>query len=349
MENKFPQRKEGQEYRDSSTQASGRSGAEQLANGLGWFSIGLGLAEVAAPGMIRQLVGAETSQRGNAGTEQGDYGDKTIRAYGLREIGAGVAILSQPTSARWVWTRVAGDVLDLATLGSAMTAPDANRARLAAAMASVLGITALDIMCAQRLSRLEKHQGAQPNEPVRVKQRILVNRTPEEVYQFWRNLENLPRFMHHLESVQVTGQGRSHWKAKAPAGMTVEWEAQITDDRPNELLCWRSIEGSEIPNSGAVRFEKAPGGRGTLIQVDLEYSPPGGRMGAQVAKLFGREPSQQVEEDLRAFKKLMETGEIPQSDASIHTGMHPAQPSRQKPPQQPYEQSFQQRRHAGSH
>src|SRR5207237_3055072 len=123
-----------------------------------------------------------------------------------------------------------------------------------------------------------------------------------EVYDFWRNFGNLPRFMDHLESVQVTGDRRSHWKAKAPAGTTVEWDAETTENRPNELIAWRSVEGADVTNAGVVRFVAAPGGRGTEIHVDLRYEPPAGKLGKLVAKLFGEEPSQQVEGDLRRFK-----------------------------------------------
>src|SRR5947209_13468298 len=99
---------------------------------------------------------------------------------------------------------------------------------------------------------------------------------------------------------------RSHWRAKAAAGGSVEWDAEITDERVNEMIAWRSVEGSDIENSGFVRFERAPGGRGTLIRVELYYSPPGGIVGRMFAKLFGEEPEQQIADDLRALKQIME-------------------------------------------
>lgn len=160
-----------------------------------------------------------------------------------------------------------------------------------------------------------------------VKQAITVNRSRDEVYEFWHDFENLPRFMNHLESVRSDGAGRSHWKAKGPAGKTVEWDAEIVEDRPNELIAWRSVKGADVDNSGSVRFKPAPGGRGTEVHVEIEYTPPGGVIGATVAKLFGEEPSQQVDGDLRRFKQVMETGEVVRSDASIHSSSHPAQPS----------------------
>jgi uncharacterized membrane protein len=159
-----------------------------------------------------------------------------------------------------------------------------------------------------------------------VTEAITINRSRNEVYGFWQNFENFPRFMAHLESVQVIDQRRSHWRAKAPGGTTVEWDAEMVEDRPNELITWRSLPDSEVPNSGSVRFRDAPGSRGTEVIVELRYQPPGGRLGALLAKLFGKEPSQQVKGDLRRLKQVMEIGEIVHSDASIHRGLHPAQP-----------------------
>jgi len=162
-----------------------------------------------------------------------------------------------------------------------------------------------------------------------VKKVVTINRSPEELYNFWHNFENLPRFMRHLEAVQVTGPGQSHWKTKGPAGQMVEWDAEIIEDRPNELIAWRSLEGATVPNSGMVRFTRATGGRGTWVQVALEYDPPGGPAGALVAKLFGEEPEKQVYDDLHAFKQVMELGEIVLSDATIestHLVQRPGQP-----------------------
>jgi uncharacterized membrane protein len=166
---------------------------------------------------------------------------------------------------------------------------------------------------------------------VRVSKTITVNRPVEEVYAFWRDLENLPKFMVHLESVQVSGE-RSHWRAKAPAGLSVEWDATLVEGLPNQRLAWQSAAGADVPNAGTVRFAPAPGDRGTEVHVDLRYDVPGGKIGAAFAKAFGEEPSQQIQSDLRRFKQVMETGEVLRSDASIHTGPHPAQPAKQGKP-----------------
>jgi uncharacterized membrane protein len=134
------------------------------------------------------------------------------------------------------------------------------------------------------------------------------------VYAFWKNFENFPKFMRHLENVHMSGPRRSHWHAVPPAGMTVAWEAETLEERENEWIAWRSVEGSQIQNSGSVRFQRAPGARGTEIRVQLQYRPPAGRLGRAIAWMFGEEPDQQIHEDLHRFKQLMETGEIPLSD-----------------------------------
>jgi uncharacterized membrane protein len=290
---------------------------EQLARGLGWFSLGLGLAELLAPGAVGKVAGV----RGGTGL---------IRLLGLREIAHGLSIFTQgrrPTEA--LWARVAGDAIDLACLGAAFASPDSSKGRVAFATANVLAVTALDVLCAQQLAAGDG--GAKPERgAIPVNKSIVVNATPEEVYSFWRDFENLPRFMRHLESVNVTGEGRSHWVAKAPAGMTVEWDAEMTEDRPNQLIAWRSLEGADVQNSGSVRFEQAAGGRGTVVKVEIDYSPPGGAAGALVAKLFGGDPDAQMQTDLRRFKQVLEVGEVVVSDGTLlgegYTEQRPAQP-----------------------
>jgi uncharacterized membrane protein len=148
-------------------------------------------------------------------------------------------------------------------------------------------------------------------DPLHVEKSLTVERPAEELYSFWRDFTKLPRFMKHLESVTVSGDRRSHWVAHGPAGTNVEWDAEITEDRPNELIAWRSLPGADVANAGTVRFEPATGGRGTVVRVAIDYTPPAGALGAAVAKLFGEEPRQQVEGDLRRFKSIMEAGEIP--------------------------------------
>jgi uncharacterized membrane protein len=294
------------------------TGGESLADFLGVFSIGLGLAEVLAPGVMSKICGIEDTESARP----------VMRALGAREISHGIAILAKQQPEKAVWSRVAGDALDLALLGKAMANPQNHRGRTLFATANVLAVTALDVMCAKQLSRQPKtvaNAGADEG-IIRTKRSITVNRPVDEVYNFWHDFENLPRFMRHLESVTVTGPRRSRWKAKAPAGQTVEWDAETIDDRPNELISWRSVEGSDLYNAGTVYFMSAPGGRGTEVRIEVEYDPPFGKLGSKVAMLFREEPGQQVMDDLRHFKQVMETGEIVLSDATKQRGPHPAQP-----------------------
>ena len=150
-----------------------------------------------------------------------------------------------------------------------------------------------------------------------VTSQVTIQKTPDEVYTFWRKLENLPKFMNHLESVEETGEKTSHWVAKAPAGQSVSWDAETTRDEPGHYIAWRSLEGSTIPNSGSVRFVPASDNGGTEVKVNLEYKPPLGVVGATVAKLFGEEPQIQVDDDLKRLQQLMENGEI---DTNEHDG-----------------------------
>ena len=294
------------------------TGGESLADFLGVFSIGLGLAQVLAPVGMSKICGIKDAE-GNR---------PVMRALGAREISHGIAILSRQQPEKALWSRVAGDALDLALLGKAMANPENSRGRTMFATANVLAVTALDVMAARQLSmqpRTIANEGADKG-IVRTKRSLTINKSPEECYAFWRNFENLPQFMRHLESVTVTNDRLSHWKAKAPAGASVEWDAETVEDRPNELISWRSTEDADVYNAGTVRFERAPGGRGTEVRVDLEYKPPLGKLGSKVAMLFREEPGQQVMDDLRHFKQVMETGEILFSDATKRRGPHPAQP-----------------------
>src|SRR5947209_1800924 len=306
-------RETGHTYRAYAQQPG--DGVEKLATGLGWFSIGLGLSELLFPGALARFIGVSD----DSGTR------KLLRFYGLREIGAGVGILTQPTSATWVGSRVAGDLLDIASLGKAMISSDNDRTRLAASTAAVLGVTALDVYCTGKLSN-GNNGSDKRNGRTRVVRVTLINRQPEELYRYWRDFANLPKFMNNLQSVQVTGDRRSHWVANVPGGAKVEWNAEIVKDEPNRRISWCSLPGSDVENGGTVRFERAPGDRGTFVKVELEYAPPGGSLGVAAAELFGAEPGQQLQGALRAFKQIIETGEVLKSDPSIFHGMHAAQP-----------------------
>lgn len=148
---------------------------------------------------------------------------------------------------------------------------------------------------------------------IEVRESIVVDKPAAELYSFWRRLENLPRIMSHLESVTEMGT-RSHWKAKAPLGLSVEWDATITEDRPNEVIAWRSDDNAQVPNEGSVRFSgvgaKSVNNPYTIVSVSLTYHPPLGPVGAAVAKLFGEEPTQQIRDDLQNFKQAVESGTL---------------------------------------
>lgn len=149
---------------------------------------------------------------------------------------------------------------------------------------------------------------------IHVEQSVTINKPPEEVYRFWHDFENLPRFMTHLHSVTMMDNGRSHWVAAAPAGSSVAWDAEVTEDRENDVIAWRSVGNTNVPNAGTVRFEEIAGRMGTVVRVDLEYRPPTGPIAAAFAKLLGEAPEQQVSDDLRRFKAIMESGETPTID-----------------------------------
>jgi len=149
---------------------------------------------------------------------------------------------------------------------------------------------------------------------IRVDRSITINASREQVYSFWRDLENLPRFMKHVCCVKEMDATHSHWVVEGPAGQKAEWDAEIINEVPNERLSWRSLPGASVSNAGSVRFEHATAGRGTRVSVSLQYDPPAGAVGMAVAKLFGKEPDQEVERELHRIKSVIEAGEIPTSD-----------------------------------
>lgn len=275
---------------------------QELARFLGWFSIGLGAVEVLAPRALARTIGV----RDELGL---------LPLFGWREIASGIGILSQRRPAGWLWGRVAGDAMDLAFLAGEYISARGRNGNIIAAAAAVAGVTLLDLLAAEQHSA---HPKARPVAPARrnsiyVHKTVTINRDATELYNFWQRFENLPSFMRHLKSVEMTDGKRSHWIAYAPMGATVEWDAEVIEDRPGETIAWKTISGA-VDHSGSVRFQRAPGGRGTEVSVELDYRPPGGVAGAVLAQLFGEEPEFQIQEDLRHFKQVMETGEIPTTE-----------------------------------
>ncbi|HUS36802.1 MAG TPA: SRPBCC family protein [Verrucomicrobiae bacterium] len=271
-----------------------------LAQSLGWFSIGLGLAELIAPRRVEKCVGAP-----------GSYKILTPM-LGVREITAGLGILTQDKPKEWLWSRVIGDVMDLALLGAAFGSKKSDTKRLAIATTMVAGVTALDILASKQTSqeRVSMRNGRTKDGSVRMTRTITIQRSARELYSFWRNFENLPKFMPHLKSVRVIDEKKSHWISKGPAGKEIEWDAEITSENLNDHISWQSLPGSEVPNKGTVRFEELPGDRGCVVRVSIVYDPPGGVLGSKIAKLLGRSPEQMTGSDLRRFKQLLETGEV---------------------------------------
>jgi uncharacterized membrane protein len=276
---------------------------ERLAAALGWLGVGLGAAQLVAPGAVNWIAGIPNRP-----------GTRALqRVTGLRELGTSAGIFGDPQPYPWLWSRVAGDAIDVTMLGLALRTRNGRR-RTALAVVAVAAVTAADVMASIASARRAGRLG--PDGALRVKATLTVNRPVEDVYRFWRDLENFPRFMYHVESVETLTDTRSHWVARAPAGTKVEWEAEIVEDVPGRRLSWGSVDASGIENSGRVEFRAAPRGQGTEVAVELEYKPPAGPLGSVVARLFGEEPSQQLRDDLRRLKQVLETGEVARSEGT---------------------------------
>lgn len=273
--------------------------AVRLARTLGWFSVGLGVAQLAMPRVLGAAVGVQRPG--------------TMRALGLREIAAGAAILARPREPALLWSRVAGDAMDLALLGAAFGARDARRGRLTVALATIGAVTAVDVAASRRLSAAVTGQHAAP---VEISLSVGVDRPADELYRFWRNLSNLPRFMstvrevRPLDGLSPEQSRRWHWVALGPGGTSPEWDSEITEERPGQLLAWRSTPGRLLASEGTVHFTSAPNGEGTLVRLRLRYAGAGGAATAAIARLLRQLPRQQLKGELRRFKQLIETGEI---------------------------------------
>ena len=265
----------------------------RIALGLGLAGVGLGLAELLAPRRMLRLIGARDRSRTRALT----------RGFGVRGLVSGLGLLGRRRTAPWLWARVVGDVVDLVALAAEARRGRAKVGRVAGVIAAVAGVTALDIYVAARARGRERAAAAGP-----VRRAITIAVTPERAYRFWRELQNLPSFMTGLDSVYEIDVRRSRWRARLPLGRTLEWEADIIEDRPNEYIAWRSVGGSDVSHGGEVRFRQAPGGRGTQIAVKLAYVPPAGELGRAAASFSNRAVQRQLEDDLDRLKQLLELG-----------------------------------------
>jgi uncharacterized membrane protein len=208
---------------------------------------------------------------------------------------------------------------------------------------AVLGVAALDVVSSVRLtseaSPAAGHDAGSfiaeeiDDDHLVLTSTVTVNRPIEAVYEFWKDPRNYAQFIDHIDSVNPATSGKSHWKVKGPAGFTVEWDAELVADTPNEIIRWRSTAESSVSNSGTVTFTRAPGNRGTIVKLQVEYRPKAGPLGLRIGKAFSAIPKTQLSQDLRRFKQLIEVGEIVQSDATAGPGTpHPAQPSRTTKP-----------------
>ncbi len=266
---------------------------------MGWFSLGLGTMQLVTPDGVNRL----------CGLPPGGARRRTQRVIGARELAAAGGLLSRSNGSRWMAARVGGDVMDLALLLRSLGS-SSKRRRTTIATAAVVGVTALD------LAGVPERHTTNGRTSMKTRAAITVRRSPDEVYAFWRDFTNLPRFMHHLESVETQDDRHSHWTARGPAGSSVEWDAIVTEDVPSSVIAWKSEGTTPVANAGMVEFHQAPAAQGTEIVVSLDVDVPGGSAGKLAAKLFGEEPGQQVRDDLRHVKQILETGEIVCSEAN---------------------------------
>jgi uncharacterized membrane protein len=247
--------------------------------------------------------GIERRDRREAPTRRGTRGGENVgRTERAVSLGGGAALLLAAARRR----DASGALLALA--GAALAYRGATGR---CPMYQALGVSTSDDGHPHLVQQHGESAVLDASKAIRVEHAVTIARPREELYAFWRDLENLPRIMRHLESVTILDARRSRWKAKAPAGQSVEWDAVINNEEPNVRIGWKSEGNATVPNAGSVRFTDAAGGRGTEVHVTLEYDPPAGKLGQLVAKLFGEEPDVQVREDLQRFKAVMESAHAP--------------------------------------
>lgn len=284
-----------------------RSDGANLARGLGWFSLALGATQLAAPRTLAKAIGIDP----------GLGVSMLMRALGAREVASGLAVLMEPRRPLPLWARVAGDIVDLGLLALAFRGRRTSTPRLLGAMGAVSGALALDMIAARRIQTHFERM----NHPVIYS--VTINKSPDRVYEFYRNLAQLPRFMDHLQSVHETSRTRSHWIANLPIGGTIAWDAEIVEDTPGRAITWRTVEGSPLHLAGRVTFARAPGRDATEVRVEMKLGFTGKRPSNLLAKLFTKP---QIKGDLHRLKQVMETGEVLYSDATETRKPRPAQP-----------------------
>lgn len=279
---------------------------QTLARGLGGAGILLGLAEFVAPKRFGALVGMEPRAM-------------LLRVYGLREIASGVAVLVQRNPAPSLWARVGGDAVDLVTLGAGLARSNRPKRRLGVAFGAVAAIGALDAVAANKLgagdgAAAENGTSSPAPHEHDAKRVVAVAAPADALYRLWRDPKTLPLIMGDAAEVTHLDASRARWKVDAPLGRTLVWETEIVEDRPGELLRWRSLPGDSLPTDGSVAFRPSPTDRGTHVSLQLRFSPPPGPLGAASALLPAAVPASAVGVALRRFKSLAEIGRVVTAD-----------------------------------
>ena len=275
--------------------------AKRTARRLGWFSIARGLLQVLRPGDFARAIGTRGSVPARLITRLG----------GLREIAAGVGILTTPRPATWLSSRVAGDMMDLGLLGVAFTAPSARRSRLLAAMAAVAGATVLDARCAQRLTGPPSTSGR----AVRARRSITINRTAEELYRFWRDFRTCRGSWSTSSPCRRSATGARTGRRRGPVGMTVEWDAEITEDRPGELIAWRSVPGRRARHGRRRALRPRAGRPGHRGPRRAAVRPAGRKRRRTLARsCSARSPSSRCRTTCAASSRSWRPGEVVASD-----------------------------------
>ena len=285
-----------------------RGSTAHLATTLGWLSLGLGLSGLLMPQTMARIAGITPR-------------NAWLRAIGTRELISGAGLLLRPNKPGWLWSRVIGDAMDLGllTLATRAAASAALRPRrIGFISAALAGVTVLDLLVAyeqtarMRQPGLSPHEGAtRRSDLVHVMKSIDINRDTESCYRFWRDISNLPRFMQHVEAIEHVSATHARWQVRGPLGQHQTWETELTSDIPGQQIAWRTRAGSGLAHAGTIHFSPAPARRGTRITIDFQYHAPLGKAGRLLMRVLGDDPSQQASEDLRRFKQLVETGEIP--------------------------------------
>lgn len=276
-----------------------------MARGLGWFSIALGITELIAPHAITRTLGL----RGR---------EDLVRTYGLREIGTGIGILASEDPTPWIWGRVGGDALDLATVAGGLESSKRGNALLA--LLALGGVTAMDVACGRQLGRDRGtggngHGAGAPADAPETERSVTIGKSAQELYERWRDPKTLSRVMAPFATVRASETGGTHWQVEGLLGHTLDWTMETVDDRPGEAIGWRSLPGAQVPSEGSVRFRPATGGRGTVATLRIRFDPPGGVLGDAVAKLRGGLiPATIADMALHRFQSLVETGEIPTTE-----------------------------------